>query len=140
MAGTRIELDVKEFETLQRAMSFYGEGAGQVIDDVLHTEGGKLINDEIMRLLPESGRKWRGKKTAAKRTQPFTQDNGSLSVTIRTKSAYNYLYFPDDGSNTKNHRGYKGAPREFMRKGAENQTGKIIDRCIDRLIEKWERD
>lgn len=140
MSRTTFELDEKQFDTLQRAMQNYGDQAGRAVDDVLHNEGGKLINDEIMRLLPASGRKWRGKKTAAKRTQPFTQDNGSLSVTIRTKSAYNYLYFPDDGTNTKHHIGYKGKPREFMMHGAENQTSEIIDRCITRLIRTWESD
>lgn len=140
MSRTTFQLDEKQFDTLQRAMQNYGDQAGRAVDDVLHNEGGKLINDEIMRLLPASGRKWRGKKTAAKRTQPFTQDNGSLSVTIRTKSAYNYLYFPDDGTNTKHHIGYKGKPREFMMHGAENQTSEIIDRCITRLIRTWESD
>ena len=140
MASTRFELDSRQFETLERAMQLYAGNAGREIDDVLHNEGGKLIQEEIMRLLPESGRKWKGKKTAAKRAQPFVQRDGSLSVTIASKPAYNYLYFPDDGTNTKHHIGYKGRPREFMYKGAENQTGAIIDRCIDRLINKWESD
>lgn len=140
MASSTFQLDTQQFERLQRAMADYEGNAGKTIDEVLHNEGGKLIQDEIMRLLPESGRTWKGKKTAAKRAKPFVQDNGSLSVTIRTKTAYNYLYFPDDGTNTKNHIGYKGRPREFMYKGAENQTSEIIDRCIDRLIKKWESD
>lgn len=121
-------------------MQNYSGLAGREVDDVLHNEGGKLINDEIMRLLPASGRKWSGKKPAAKSTQPFTQLDGTLSVTIATKSAYNYLYFPDDGTNTKRHIGYKGKPREFMMKGAENKTGEIIDRCINRLIQRWESE
>ena len=134
-------MDAREHENLLRAMRLYGNRAGKAVDNVLHNEGGRLIQEEIMRLLPESGRKpWKGKKTAAKRTQPFTQKNESLAVTIRTKSAYHYLYFPDDGTNTKRHVGYKGKPREFMFKGAENQTSRIMDLCINRLIEKWERD
>ena len=135
------KLDAREHENLLRAMRLYGDRAGKTVDEVLHNEGGRLIQEEIMRLLPESGRKpWKGKKPAAKRAQPFTQKNESLSVTIRTKSAYHYLYFPDDGSNTKNHVGYKGKPREFMFKGAENQSSRIMDLCINRLIEKWESD
>lgn len=140
MARATFELDTRQYEIFQRAIKQYEGNAGRAVDDVLHNEGGKIIQEEIMRLLPESGRKWRGKKAAAKRAQPFLQDNGSMAVTIRTKSAYNYLYFPDDGSNTKNHVGYKGKPREFMFRGAENQTGRIMDLCINRLIEKWEGD
>ena len=132
----RFELDVSQHERLQRDMQEYGNQAGRTVDDVLHNEGGKLIEEEIMRLLPESGRTWKGKRTAAKRAQPFTQKNESLAVTIKTKSPYHYLYFPDDGSNTKRHRG----EQQFMYRGAENQTNRIMDLCINRLIEKWEGD
>lgn len=140
MSRTTFTLDSSHIERLQDAMNQYPGHAGREINDVLHNEGGKLINDEIMRLLPDSGRTWNGKKPAAKSTKPFVQDNGTLSVTIRTKSAYNYLYFPDDGTNTRRHIGYQGKPREFMQKGAENQTSEIIDRCINRLIKEWESE
>ena len=136
----KFTLDARQHETLIKAMQIYGNQAGKAVDDVLHNEGAALIKEEIMRLLPESGRKWKGKKRAAKHAQPFTQKNESLAVTIRTKSGYHYLYFPDDGSNTRNHVGYKGKPREFMFHGAENQQGRIMDLCINRLIEKWEGD
>ena len=136
----KFTLDARQNETLIRAMQIYGNQAGKAVDDVLHNEGASLIKEEIMRLLPESGRKWKGKKRAAKHAQPFTQKNESLAVTIRTRSGYHYLYFPDDGSNTRNHVGYKGKPREFMFHGAENQQGRIMDLCINRLIEKWEGD
>ena len=140
MASTTFELDARQFETLERAIQQYAGDAERTVNDVLHNEGGKLIREEIMRLLPESGRTWEGKRTAAKQSKPFTQKNENLAVTVRTVSAYHYLYFPDDGTNTKNHVGYKGKPREFMYKGAENQTSEIIDRCIDRLIKKWESE
>lgn len=140
MATTTLALDVRQIETLQRAIQQYSGDAERTVNDVLHNEGGKLIQDEIMRLLPESGRTWEGKRTAAKHAKPFTLKKENLAVTVRTVSAYHYLYFPDDGTNTKNHVGYKGKPRGFMYKGAENQTNKIIDRCIDRLIKKWESD
>ena len=140
MATTTFKLDAQQFETLQRAIQLYSGDAERTVNDVLHNEGGKLINDEIMRLLPESGRKWKGKRRAAKQARPFTQKDENLAVIVRTVSSYHYLYFPDDGTNTKNHIGYKGRPREFMYKGAENQTGEIMDRCINRLIQRWESE
>lgn len=140
MSRATFTLNSDQFEQLQTAMERYSGNAGREINDVLHKEGGMLINEEIMRLLPASGRTWNGKKPAAKSTQPFVQDNGTLSVTIRTKSAYNYLYFPDDGTDTQRHIGYKGKPRDFMQKGAENKTSEIIDRCINRLIKEWESE
>lgn len=137
MARAKFQLDAEQVERLYEALEAYPGVSGRTIDDVLHNEGGKLIQEEIMMLLPESGRTWNGKKAAAKHAQPFTQEDGPLSVTVKTKPAYHYLYFPDDGTNTRRHVGYKGQPREFMQKGAENRAAEIIDRCINRLIEKW---
>lgn len=140
MAMATFKLDAQQIETLQQAIQRYSGDAERTVNDVLHNEGGKLINDEIMRLLPQSGRTWKGKRTAAKHAKPFSQKNENLAVIVRTVSAYHYLYFPDDGTNTRRHVGYKGKPREFMYKGAENQTGEIIDRCINRLIQRWESE
>ena len=137
MARNTFTLEAEQVERLQEAMQNYAGYAGETVDEVLHSEGAELIKNEIMRLLPVSGRKpWKGKKTAAKYAQPFTQENGMLSVTVKSKPAYHYLYFPDDGSNTKKHRGNQ----QFMMHGAENKTSEILDRCINRLIEKWESD
>lgn len=132
MAQAPFKLDVSEAERLQKVMDDFAGHAGRIVDDVLHEQGGKLIEEEIMMLLPVSGRTWAGKKPAAKHAQPFVQENGSLSVTIKTKPAYHYLYFPDDGSNTKNHRG----GQNFMERGAQNQAEKIIDLCIAALTNK----
>lgn len=135
MARNTFTLEAAQIERLQKAMANCAGYAGRTIDDVLHNEGGRIINDSIMNLLPASGRNWKGKKAAARSAKPFTQENGSLSVTIKTKSAYHYLYFPDDGTSTTRHVGYKGKPREFMRRGAESQTAKIMDLCVNKLIE-----
>lgn len=133
MAKSDFSLKYEQTEKLIEAMREFGTGSGKVIDDVLHNEGGKMISGAIMGLLPMSGRKpWEGKKPAARRAQPFRQTNESLSVTVRTKTPYNYLYFPDDGTNTKRHKGQQ----YFMWRGAENQTDRIIDLCVGRLIEK----
>lgn len=123
-----------QFDKLLEAAAKYGSGSGRIIDDVLWNEGAKLISDEITRLLPVSGRTWRGKKKTAKNAQPFTQENSSLAVTVKSKPAYHYLYFPDDGTNTKRHKG----EQYFMQRGADNVTEEIIDRCVNRLIKEWE--
>ena len=133
MASTQLKLDYKAAEKLGKAIANYKGRAGKEIDDVLHKEGGPLISDAIMQILPSSGRTWAGKIPAAKSTQPFRQYDGSLSVTVATKTKYNYLYFPDDGTNTRHHVGYKGKPREFMKHGAEIVQDKIVDMCVNRL-------
>lgn len=133
MAAVLLELDTAEFDRLAETMQAYEGDTENRINKVLHDEAGKLISDEIQRLLPESGRNWEGKKRAARNTQPFTQDNGNLSVTVRTKYNYHYLYFPDDGSNTKRHVGNL----HFMNRGAESKEREIVDRCIASLTEDF---
>jgi hypothetical protein len=129
----RFDLDMDEFESLQQSMNDYGSGALKIINDVLHEEGGKKISDEIMKILPASGRTWKRKKAAARSTQPFTQEDGTLSVTVKTTNSYHYLYFPDDGSNTIRHMGNQ----QFMRQGGDSASGDIIDQCIGRLTEDF---
>lgn len=133
MAAVLLGFDTAEFDRLAEAMQAYEGDTENRINAVLHDEAGKLISNEIQRLLPASGRNWKGKKRAARNTQPFTQDNGNLSVTVRTKYNYHYLYFPDDGSSTKRHVGNQ----HFMNYGAENKEREIVDRCIASLTEDF---
>lgn len=131
MARTDFQLSADNVYALAEAIKQYPSSAGPIIDGILHNEGGKWINDAIIQILPVSGRKpWKGKKKAAKYAQPFRQENGPQSVTIRTKYDYHYLYFPDDGTNTKFHAG----EQYFMSRGAWAVSQKIIDECIDALI------
>lgn len=126
-------LDASGFEAIQEAMAKRGEGAGRIIDSVLHREGAEEIKQDITRLLPSSGRSWKGKGAPASAAMPgkFSQDNGTLSVTVAARGKYHYLYFPDDGSNTKRHAG----DHQFMRRGAENASERIIEMCIGKLVD-----
>lgn len=132
MARATFSLDTESYNKLFELMKQFEGEAPRTVNDVLWNEGGPLITEAIMNLLPVSGRRWNGKKAGAKSAAPFTQENGELSVTIKTKSAYNYLYFPDDGTNTKRHAGEK----YFMFGGADAKQDEIIDRCVATLIEK----
>lgn len=117
-----------------KAMQDFEGNTEDAINDVLHNEAGTLIHDEVMRLLPESKRTWKGKKKAAKATKSLMIVEGNLAVTVKTKKAYGYLYFPDDGSNTKNHAGNQ----RFFERGGEAKKDEIIDLCIGRLVNDFE--
>lgn len=129
MARATLSLDTEAFNRLEEAMKDYQGDVEKRINEVLWEEGGVLIEDAIMQLLPASGRKWKGKKPAAKSSKPFVQEQGNLSVTVKTKKVYGYLYFPDDGSNTRKHAGNQ----QFMLGGAEIEQDEIIQRCIAKL-------
>lgn len=127
-------VDVTEFERLQNAIKNFPGDAESVINEVLHNEGSQLIQDAVRNLIPVSGREWKGKKPAAKSAKSLTDLKGNLFVEVRTTKNYQYLYFPDDGTNTKNHAGNQ----QFFLKGAETQQEAIIDLCISKLIDSFE--
>ena len=131
----RFDLDSQAFQSLQLAMARFPKNAVNIVNDVLHTEGGPLIEEHIRRLMPVSGAKWKGKKPPAKTAKSLRQENHSLAVTIRTTQNYHYLYFPDDGTNTYRHHGEK----YFFLGGAEQQQHEIVTRCINRLVADFEQ-
>ena len=129
------EFDAGSIDDLYEKMVSYGTGSGQIIDKVLRSEGAEEIKKQIARLLPSSGRNWKGKAPAASSAMPgrFDQDNGELSVTIAARGKYHYLYFPDDGSNTRKHAGNK----QFMLHGAESAAPKVVEMCVGKLAEAF---
>ena len=128
------EVDVSTVDRLVKTMQEYAGNVEKEINDVLHNEAGQLIEDSIRPLIPVSGKSWKGKKPPARTSKSMTQESGNLSVTVKSTKNYGYLYFPDDGTNTRRHVGNQ----QFFARGAELVTDNIIDRCIDRLITDFE--
>ena len=60
-ASSTFRISQEDLDRLSAHMERFGAGAGQAVDEVLHGEGAERIRAEIMRLLPASGRSWRGK-------------------------------------------------------------------------------
>ena len=132
MAVFRVE--AQEFERLQTAIKNFPGDAETAINEVLHGEGSQLIKDSIKNLMPVSGREWKGKKAAAKSANSLTDMKGNLYVETKSTSSYNYLYFPDDGTNTKKHAGNQ----QIFLKGAEAEQETIIDLCINKMVNSFE--
>ena len=130
---SRLDINLAEFDELQQAMKNFQGNTEEVINDVLHEQGGKLIQDAVKRLMPVSGKSWRGKKPAAKSSNSLQIVGENLAVTVKTRKAYQYLYFPDDGTNTIRHVGNQ----QFFLKGGESQSEEIIDRCVRRLVDEF---
>lgn len=130
----KLDLDFVAMDDLQQAMKDFQGNTEEIINDVLHNEAGELVQDAIKRLMPVSGKTWKGKKKAAKHSNSMMNVNENLALTVKSKTAYNYLYFPDDGSNTRRHIGNQ----QFFKKGGESQIDEIKDRCIGRLVNDFE--
>ena len=134
--GTLFQMEGTDFDALQKAMLEYGAGSGQIVADVFEDYGAPLIREEIKRLIPESGRTWRGKKKAAKQADSLMSQvfrTADPSIYTRSRPAYGYLYFPDDGSYTKRHVGNQN----FMGRGQDAATNRIIDRCLAKLADNF---
>jgi len=129
-----LKINFSEFENLQEAMKNHAGDTEAAINEVLHGKASEILEAEIYRLMPVSGRKWKKKKTAAKNSKSLMSIPGNLSITVKTTKNYQYLYFPDDGSNTRRHAGNK----QFFFRAGENKASEIVDRCITRLVEEIE--
>lgn len=139
MASAEYTLDDTDYDRIMEAISKLADGsmAEKIINETLLDSGQKLIKEKIMNFLPESGRTWNRKALAAKSTEPFTHiQEENLSVTVRTKNIYHYLYFPDDGSNTMRHEGNQ----RFMQRGGDEAATKIVDDIIEKLLKKFEEE
>ena len=132
--STTFSIDTEDFERLQEALKNFKGDSEQAINEVLHGEGSTLIEKQIRLLIPESGKTWKGKGAPAKSGNSLRAENSNLAVTTKSTKKYGYLYFPDNGSNTRRHAGNQ----HFFLEGAENASGDIIDLCIENIIHKFE--
>lgn len=123
------KIQISDVDRLLKTMEQYPEKAEETINDVLHNEIGDLAQTEIKRLMPVSNKRWRGKAPAAKTSNSLRNIHGNLSETVTTSKQHQYLYFADDGTNTRRHIGNQ----RFFERGGENVQGEIIDRCINKL-------
>ncbi len=125
-------VNLADFDKMQNALKEFEGNAEEAINDVLHNYGGQTISDSVQRLMPVSGANWRGKPLPAKTAKSLRSVNGNLAVTVTTTKKYQYLYFPDDGTNTRRHIGNQ----RFFERGGEAVKDDIIERCIVNLTKK----
>lgn len=130
-----LSLDDGGFERLVESMQRFGEGAADVVSDVVH-ESGDEIYREIDPLIHPSGRTFRGHTSSARGSKWQRYDTSEpMAITVSTVSSRHYLYFPDDGSNTKKHYG----DQQFMLRGAEAAAPVILEKSERVLLAEFER-
>lgn len=120
-----------DFDRLTARIKEYGDGAEDVINEEFQGYGIPKVKESIQAIIHPSGRKWKGKKASATRGAPFQHKAVNLGFIVQAKSAYNYLYFPNDGSNTRKHAGNQ----QFMIRGAEEAAPSIIERVTAKLTD-----
>lgn len=132
--STTMNISAEALERLQKVLERFPGNSEQAINEVLHGEGGAMIQESIRRLIPVSGKTWKGKAAPAKTGNSLMLVPGNLSVTTKSTKKYQYLYFPNDGTNTRRHVGNQ----QFFPKGVENVEGDVVDRCVENITKKFE--
>lgn len=123
-----------DFAAVTVAARQYPDNAERAINEVLHNEAGPVIYRGINPLIHASGRTFKGHKASAKVSDwPEYRTNENLAVTVAAKGNYQYLYFPDDGSNTNRHAGNQ----QFFKRGAESVIPRIVERCVQAITSEW---
>ncbi len=133
-------IDLTGMEHLQEKMDTYGTEAQLLAMKYLAMEALEQVGPAITRLLPVSGRTFSGHPLGAKAAgyqAVFMARSATVdSVVFTTTPAWHYLYFPDDGKNSKRHRGNQ----RFMVRGGQEAAPKIADEICTRLAKKFEEE
>lgn len=128
---SRFTMNAEEFDRVLKAIEQFPGDAEKAINEVLHGKGAELIQERILKYMPVSDKK---KGTHAVDAKSLTPMGSNLAVTVKSTSKYHYLYFPDDGTNTRRHVGN----RQFFLRGAEDASGEIVDAITGKLTQTIE--
>lgn len=128
---SRLTLNAEEFDKVLKAIEKFPGNAEKVINETLHGQGAELIQERIRKYMPVSDKKKGAHAVDAKSLTPV---GTNLAVTVKSTNRYHYLYFPDDGTNTRRHVGNQ----QFFLRGAEDVSGEIVDILTEKLTQTFE--
>lgn len=128
---SKLTLNADEFDRVLKAIEKFPGNAEQTINGVLHGTGAELIQERIRKYMPVSDKK---KGVHAVDSASLTSIGSNLAVTTKSTKKFNYLYFPDDGTNTRKHVGNQ----QFFLRGAEDSSGEIVDIITEKLTQTFE--
>lgn len=132
-----VSVDCSDLLSTEEMLDRYGAGYGRVVDEILHGEGARKIKRSIPEFVRPSGRTWRGKAPSMAGDpgmgEKLAQDDDPMQVTVAARGRYGYLYFPDDGTDTRRHAGNQ----QFMLRGAERVAPEIAEDLESALAEAF---
>lgn len=124
----KVEFSLKEedLEKIQEAIMDFGDEAENVINKCLANEVKNTLINSITNFIPVSKKN----KKHAKTSDPLQGDvRNNLTLYIRTKSKFNYLYFPQNAEGQSRN----NPPNDFMEKGINNEYDNVINCILDKL-------
>lgn len=136
MASIDFSLKNEDLERIQQSIINFEGDAEEVINTYLKKTTSKILKKSIINLVPVSKEKYPSQqgKNHAKMNNPFTSTVSNLTLTIKTKKEFNYLYFPQMGEGTS-----KGKlANDFMEKGIEAEYDNVINGMLEKLQNRME--
>lgn len=127
MAKAVFTINDQDMLTIKETIASYEGNAEQVINDFLMNEAAETFESSIIDFIPVSKVQ---KKNHARDSKPLRHDQKyNLELIIRTKTKYNYLYFPQSAEGTS-----KGkTENDFVQKGIDREYSNVINQLIDKL-------
>lgn len=135
MASGVFTLTVDPEDVLTSAMEGYGQGSGQLIQEVYREFAADEIKKDIITqgIFPVSGRRFKGHSKGAKAagTKIFNRTEISgFDLKVIAGGSRGYLVFPDEGRGVHNPRAQR-----FMAAGLQQAVQPITERIIAKLSE-----
>lgn len=129
----KIEFSIKEndLERIKEAIIDFGDNAENVINECLANEVKNTLITSITNFIPVSKKN----KKHAKTSNPLQGDvRNNLTLWIRTKPKFNYLYFPQNAEGQSRN----NSPNDFMEKGINNEYDNVVNTILDKLQNRLE--
>lgn len=135
------EMDYRQMQELQERIRQLPNHAERVINETLHTDGVKLMESNVTRLIPKSSRNknapWyreHGSNKHAKDANWSISKNEHLGFMLKSKggaankrSSFGYLIFPDEGRGQ--------TEQKFTERATEIAVPQIVEKLHGKLIE-----
>ncbi|MEB9549531.1 hypothetical protein P4J22_08880 [Bacillus cereus] len=125
-------MDYTQVDQLERNIRRLPNIAEKILNETLKVKVSPILEKSILGLMPISEKQ----KKHAKHFKSLSADNKeNLTITIKPKSKYQYLVFPDLGLGTS----IKNAPQEFMEHGVDQQVNQSVEELNLALINEINR-
>lgn len=136
MSAVRFEVDSKDIERLEQKIAKLPNRMEKEINNVLHTDGVKILAEEVTNELPVST--WRGMirpKNHARLSKWWKPELENLGFVVKTKGgaasnkgSFGYLVFPDQGRGP-----FNPVEQRFSEHGLRKATPKIMEKLTKRI-------
>jgi hypothetical protein len=126
--SARFELDYSEVQKLQEKFKKIPSEVEKTINEFLHGTGVEIATNHILSRMSVSNRN----KKHAKDSNPLKNIKFNLGFELKPKPKFRYLAFPDRALGTS----VNNSPDEFMKKGLNDSTEKIINGMNEKIDKK----